>query len=308
VDRFNAATSAGIEIFAPTFVEMVHKNGKVKMLERPLLFHYVFANGDMASVKSLCRHVGGFSFVMNPDGEERYATISDASMEAFKTIARFYGNRLPCFVADRVEFEEGDVVQIVSGDFAGLTGTYVSRKGASRGNILVAVTQKLAAVVYDIPAEYVRVLKFAHNSKRVYDHIDACVGRLLPALRVYHSGGRLSARTVEQLTVFCRRFGTVKLDNNKVEAKLQMLLMAANILLGDMQGYREAEARFGRVATAITNRRTLALKCLLQGVTGRDAAMLRMAREYAGDCDAVTETSSAARRLREEIDYYLSAV
>lgn len=91
-------------------------------------------------------------------------TVTPASLEAFRIIARLYEYKLPCFSVDNVTLEQGDEVEVMVGPLAGLTGTYISERCVA-GNILISVTQSLAAVAYDIRADYVRVIRFAKDSK-----------------------------------------------------------------------------------------------------------------------------------------------
>lgn len=214
-------------------MELVRKDGKARMVEKPLLYHYVFVRGTTDEIKKLCSLTAGFSFVLNRGGNGRYVTLTDESMKSFMTIAQCYGNRLPCYQTSTLELEEGDEVEVLDGRFAGLRGTYVPVKGATSGNILVAVAGNLAAVVYDVNTSFVRVLRFAKNTKRAYDQVEAFVPRLFTALRKYHLGESLTTAEISPVSAFCRRFESVKIDNGKLDAKMQMLLMAANRLRAD---------------------------------------------------------------------------
>ena len=304
VDKFATANSVHLEVFAPTFVEMIHREGQIKLVERPLLFHYVFVNGNIDAVKSLCNIVSGFSLVVNPNSDNRYLTVPDAHMQSFRTIARFHGNKLPCFAINEIELEKGDLVEIVSGKFAGLIGTYISRRGSSKGNIVVSVTQNLAAVIYDIEVEYVRVLQFAKDSKRAYDQVDAYVPRLFAALRYYYHDKEIPRRILTPLIVFNRRFEVVSLNNAKLDAKVQLLLMTTAKVLGNTNAYEESRIRFNRLSKSITNNNTRALVNLLTGIINKDRNILNEGINLMPS-DECTKTKYT-RQLREEYDSYLS--
>ena len=172
-----------LELFAPTFVALSDStSSQVKRVEKPLLYHYIFLRGSEADIKQLCLTRQGFSFVLDRDSR-RHITLSDEAVEQFRIIARYFSGKLPCYPLQDINLEEGDKVQIVTGPCAGLTGTYISRKGGRSGNILVAVDAALAAVVYDVRADYVRVLEFSRNSRRVYDQLDAYADKLKPLLK-----------------------------------------------------------------------------------------------------------------------------
>lgn len=54
-----------------------------------------------------------------PFGLARYLSVTDQSMEAFKTVARYYANQIPCFSTEEIDLEEGDYVEVVQGAFRG---------------------------------------------------------------------------------------------------------------------------------------------------------------------------------------------
>lgn len=245
-----------LELFAPTFVQLKEDGGHVHKTEKPLLFHYIFVNGGEREVKELCHKAEGFSLVFDRAGADRYLSLSDNEMEQFKIIAQFYAGKLPCYPLDGVSLEEGDRVQVASGPCAGLTGTYMSRKGGKSGNILVAVDGTMAAIVYDVKAEYVRVLEFARDSKRAYDQIDAYASKLAPLLR---EAKPPTIADISLASVFTHRLGIAKLHNPKLDAKLQILLYAAYCVLSDRQNAGETLRRFRELESNVTNAKTRAL-------------------------------------------------
>lgn len=246
--------SWGLEVFAPTFVKLVSEEGHVKKSEKPLLYHYIFIRGNEESIKKFALSNTGFSFVLDRAGSSRYLHVSDEALEQFRIIAGYHAGKLPCYPLEGIDLQEGDKVQIVSGPCVGLTGVYMSRKGGKSGNILIAIDSGLAAVVYDVKAEYVRVLEFARDSKRVYDQLDAFASRLREA-----AGGEVDPLVmVSAAGSFTTRLGIVKLHNPKLEAKLQILLFAAYNILSDRVNARKSLERFRRLENHVTNPKTRA--------------------------------------------------
>lgn len=301
VNRFNAINNDSLELFAPTFVRMVEHNGKPVCKSEPLTFHYVFVRGTSDDVKQLCSLPNGFSFVLNHSGESKYVTVSDKNMADFKAIARAYSNSLPCFSPDDITLEDGDLVEVVYGDFPGLTGTYIPKKGGKTGNIYIAVSHDLASVVYNIRAEYVRVLEFAKGSKRAYDQIEAFIPKLFKALRLYAADEPIPAPILSPLVIFCRRMSAVRIDNPKLDAKLQALLMCATHILGDTDSHTIAATRFARRHNAITSPWLQALILLLQAVTTHTPALLR---DGLALLSPLTPTSSTHRLLLAEYAHH----
>ena len=248
-----------IELFAPAFISLTETpSGKVSRTERPLLYHYIFLRGQESDIKRLCLTYEGFSFVLDR-ADRSHITLSDESVEQFRILARYYAGKLPCYPLDGINLEEGDKVQIVTGPCAGLTGTYMSRKGGKSGNILVAVDTTMAAIVYDIPADYVRVLEFATNSRRVYDQLDAFAERLKSCLPGKGNTCPVLEFPVPSAVVFTRRLGHTRISNPKLDAKRWILLYAAYSILGDISAAAEALESFSRLSSHITNPKTRTL-------------------------------------------------
>lgn len=253
-----AAFNPTLELFAPTFIQLREDRGQVKQTQRPLLYHYIFIRGNENDVKELCMKAEGFSFVIDRAGTSRHLVISDEQMEQFKIIAQYHSGLLPCYPVDGINLVEGDKVQVVSGPCAGLKGTYISKKGGKSGSIAVAIDSSFAAVVFDIKAEYVRILEFARDSKRAYDQLDAFIKKLTPVLQEkklnYHD-----ISFVSSASIFTRRLGIVKLHNPKLDAKLKILLYAAYSILSDKTNAHENLVAFRSLEQHVTNPKTKAL-------------------------------------------------
>lgn len=301
IDRFNSAEGCQLELFAPTFVKAVNINGRQIKREQPLTFHYVFVRGTLDEIKRLCGLSNGFSFVLNRSSEERYATVDDKRMDDFKAIARAYSNSLPFFALDDIDLEAGDKVEIVEGSFPGLVGYYMPKAKSTSGDIILSVTQNLGTVVYDVKAKYVRVLEFSKKSRRSYDQIDAFIPRLLQTLRHYHEGVVLSDKEKSDITLFVRRMSVVKIDNHKLDAKLQALLFGAYQILGNIVESKRAKDRFIKISHSVTNEWTEALITLIFSVINKDFAQLESIRN---NLEKLTPTSIFHHNLMDEYAYF----
>lgn len=301
IERFNSAGGCQLELFAPTFVKAVNINGRQIKREQPLTFHYVFVRGTLDEIKRLCGLSNGFSFVLNRSSEERYATVDDKRMDDFKAIARAYSNSLPFFALDDIDLEAGDKVEIVEGSFPGLVGYYMPKAKSTSGDIILSVTQNLGTVVYDVKAKYVRVLEFSKKSRRSYDQIDAFIPRLLQALRHYHEGVVLSDKEKSDITLFVRRMSVVKIENRKLDAKLQALLFGAYQILGNIVESKRAKDRFIKISHSVTNEWTEALITLIFSVINKDFAQLESIRN---NLEKLTPTSIFHHSLMDEYAYF----
>ena len=189
----------------------------------------------------------------------RYVTVTDADIQAFSIIARAYSNRLPYYNPADIDLLDGDEVEVVSGPFTGLKGTFIARRGTQNGNIVVAATSQIGSIAYDIQADTIRIIRFAKDSRRAYDQIDAFIPRLLDALEAYRADRPLTPAQAASLHVFTRRFAVTEIPGAKLDAKLQALLTVAHEILGNPQESAAARARYEKRLPYVTNPRTLRL-------------------------------------------------
>lgn len=263
VDRYNSAAGTQLELFAPTYVVQETRNGQTHMRNANLTFHYVFVRGELPDVKALCSQDNGFSFLINRGSRERYATISDQDMANFRNIARAYHNCLPYYPLQDIDLNDGDLVEVVNGDFPGLIGRFMPKAKSKSGDIVLSIFQGIGTVAFNIKNTDVRVLEFSRHATRANDQIDAFVPHLLQAMRLFHAEEEIPQSLLAKLNVFASRMAVVKVNNRKLNAKLQALLYGANFILGDMAAADAARSRYQKLSTSITNPWTAALTHLI---------------------------------------------
>lgn len=303
LDKFSRQTGINLNLFAPTYTTMENRNGVMVMRTRPLAFHYVFVRGKLHDIKQLCSCDNGFSFLLDPAGNERYAMVEDSQMYMFMQIARHYQNRLPFFSLDEIDLEEGDLVEVVNGDFPGLIGTFIPHPKSKRGKVVLSVAHTLATAAYNINVQDVRILEFARGSKRAYDQIDAFVPRLLGALRLHHAGEALPRKIISPVIIFLQRMEMTRLDNRKLEAKLTALLLAASAVVGDRDRHIRFRQLHERCRPAISNAWTLALTELVIAVAERDRASLLNGFKL---IEGLQPASRQQSQIKEEYEHYLA--
>lgn len=301
VDTFNRTHAASLELFAPTYVVRETKNGEVRMKSVNLTFHYVFVRGTLDQISELCRMSNGFSFLLDRCSKERYAVISDRDMTNFKNIARAYKNCLPYFSLEDIDLEDGDLVEVISGDFPGLIGTYMPKAKSNSGNIVLNVYNKVGTIAFNVKAVDVRVLEFSHKSTRANDQIDAVIPHVITALQFYSEEKALPQSLAAKLSVFCRRMGVVKLNNRKLDAKLQALLYGGNYILGNIEEAGHAAAKYEKLRDSVTNAWVSGLITLIFSVINNDKESLKSKQ---AELQALTATSKVQRMLVEEYSRY----
>lgn len=301
VERFNRSQDCDLELFAPTYIIREEKNGEVRMKTANLTFHYVFVHGSFSDVKMLCAQQNGFSFLIDRGSADRYATVSDRDMANFQNIARAYSNCLPYFSLEDIDLEEGDLVEVINGDFPGLIGVYMPKPKSKSGNIILSVYNKVGTIAFDVKATDVRVLEFSHKSTRANDQLDAIVPHLLSALRYHRASEALPASLAAKLSVFCSRMGVVRLETRKLDAKLQAVLFGCNSLIGNKEAAEKAKARYEKLKDSVTNEWTQALTALIFAIIDGDESGIRSISE---SLKTLTPASKAQRMLVDEYAFY----
>lgn len=302
-DRYSSANGNLLELFAPTYVVKEEREGEVRFRTANLTFHYVFVRGVLDNVKHLCAQTNGFSFLINHGSEERYAVIDDTSMVHFMNIARAYKNCLPYFSLEDIDLEDGDLVEVVRGDFPGLIGTFIPKARSKSGNIVLNIYNNVGTIAFDVRATDVRVLEFSRNSTRANDQIDAFVPNLLKAMRCFDRDEALPTALAAKLAVFCGRMEVVRLNNRKLDARLRILLYAANHIIGYTDKAAEALDKYRSLENSVTNEWTRGMKDIIQSVITKDKERLKGTYERLKSLEA---GSKAQRMIMDEYEYYLS--
>ncbi len=303
IDAFNREGHS-LELFAP-IIRLAHVvNGKVEYKEKLLTYFYVFVKGTFDEIKELCsRRDNNLSFLLDKGSERRYGIINELDMNSFKIIARAHTNTIPFFNIDDIELSEGDIVEVVDGRYSGLRGTFMSKPRSNRGNLVIAATACLGAVVWNIDAKYVRILKFAHDTRRQYDIIDSFIPRLLPVLRKFHLQENLTDKEKTTLSVFNQRMNVVALNNHKLEAKLMATLMCVQTIIGDIEGYKISSTRFDKRKSSVTNPWTKALIELMISVADNDISRLKQA--YIVIKSSSDDLTKTRKQLLDEYRFYI---
>lgn len=301
VDRFNTWHKNNLELFAPTYVVKEERDGEIRFKTANLTFHYVFVKGTHADVKRLCSQSNGFSFLIDRGSAERYAIISDREMAHFKNIARAYKNCLPYFPLDEIDLEDGDLVEVIKGDFPGLIGSFMPKAKSKNGDIVLNVYNNMGVIAFNVKATDIRILEFSRNSTRANDQIDAFVPHLLSALRYFHRNEALPTTLIAKLSVFCSRMEVVSLNNRKLDARLRILLYAANYILGNTPESEKAKAQYDKLKGAITNEWTNALCNLILSVIDNNKTIIAANYEK---FKTLSPSSKTQKMIMDEYEYY----
>lgn len=299
VDIFNERNGTALEVFAPTIVKAVMREGKIIMHESPLTYHYVFVRGTEAQIKALCcENNNGFSFMLNRSSEARYATLTDSQMDIFRTVAAAQRNELPFYDIQDIDILAGDKVEIAEGPFKGLQGVFMPRKRSNSGDFAIAVTQTIGTVVLDVKARYVRILEFAPGTKRPYEIIDSFVPKFMEALLAVNKGASLDVKQVSTLSIYCRRMEYARLDNPKINAKRLVLLFGAARLTGQEALAAKALKELDKCLPSVSSDSEKALISLILGAVTGNREILQQG------FDELSAVNPLKRTHRTLLDYY----
>ena len=200
-------------------------------------------------------------------------------------------------------------MEVVKGDFPGLIGHYMPNAKSKTGNIVLNVYNNVGTIAFNVKATDVRVLEFSTHATRANDQIDAFVPQLFKALRHYSADEELPVALAAKLSIFTGRMGVTRLNNRKLDAKLQLLPHAANRLIGDSAEAAKALSRFQKLQDVVTNDWTKGLVNLILGVLAKDSDRHAIDRERLRAAYATLKKlpadSKAKRLLLEEYAYYL---
>ncbi|MDE6460097.1 MAG: hypothetical protein K2K52_04585 [Paramuribaculum sp.] len=302
VDKYNSINNTTLEIFAPTYIVKEQVNGEIKYRTANLTFHYTFVKGQFEQIKQLCAQPNGFSFLIDRSSSDRYATIDYKTMAAFKNIAKAYKNSLPYYSLENIDLQDGDLVEVIKGDFPGLIGTYMPKPGASSGNIILNIYNNVGTVAFNVKATDVRVLQFSKNTTRANDQIDAFIPHLLKALRLFESDSQLPPQLTAKLLTFCGRMEIAQLTNRKLDARLQILLYAANFVIGNTDQAARHLTKYSKYKDSVTNEWTKALIALIMSVLQSDKQQMI---PFATQITAPRNLSKAQQMIADEYRHYL---
>ena len=135
-------------------------------------------------------------------------------------------------------------MEVVNGNFPGWLAFICQSQKSNSGNIVLNVYKDLTTIVFNVKATDVRVLEFSKNRQEPTTRLMLSCRILLKALRLYKESDALPRALIAKMSVFCSRMGVVRLNNCKLDAKLQSLLYGCNSILGNMREALIARAKY----------------------------------------------------------------
>lgn len=293
IDSFNLFKKTKLECFSPAVV--IDKDSS----EKPNL-HYIFVKGSFSDVEELCAGQYGFVFTDNGSSHREDVVDEEKIIQLKDLVDR--KKKLSFVTKTDVDLGRSDEVEVVRGVYAGLKGYYLPNPRSKSGDLVIDIIDDVGIIVYDVRTPDLRVLKFSDNSTRINDNIKRFMSRLMLALRYYHSDGIIPESLADKLVSFCRRMEMIKINKSIANARLHILLYAANYIIGNTEEAEDNLELFYSAEASATNEWTKASFTLILSVLNEDMNALASAYEIIKDKETKSEVKKA---LKKEYQYYL---
>ncbi|MBU1163003.1 MAG: UpxY family transcription antiterminator [Proteobacteria bacterium] len=133
-------TKKSIEIFLPKVKVMSKRRDRKAMIQVPLFPGYVFVKTDLNPYEhiEIVKTVGAVRIIGSKDGPW---AVPHESIDSLKIMVA--GNSS---VTTGSRFRKGDIVMVVDGPFAGVTGTFIRYKGKERVVVYIEALGQYASV------------------------------------------------------------------------------------------------------------------------------------------------------------------
>ena len=133
-------TKKSIEIFLPKVKVVSKRRDRKAMIQVPLFPGYVFVKTDLNPYEhiEIVKTVGAVRMIGNRDGP---VAVPEVNIESLKIMVA--GNSS---VITGTRFKKGDMIMVVDGPFAGVTGTFIRYKGKERVVVYIEALGQFASV------------------------------------------------------------------------------------------------------------------------------------------------------------------
>lgn len=146
-----------IEYFLPVQEKTLERNGRSRVVKRPLLGSLLFVHTSERKLTTFCQLHQHLLFVYRVPGSRRYAVIPEDEFRVFKMALSVECPELEIFNDDKRLFNLGDRVRVTGGPLQGLEG-YIKRINHNR-RLLVVVRGVIAVATSYVPQCYIEKIE-----------------------------------------------------------------------------------------------------------------------------------------------------
>lgn len=250
------------DYFAPTYVAMHHRGGKLVKTERPLLYNYIFINSSVRELWRMKQRLPHINFLrrITDTGGSHFPYLTDEAMDNLRWVARSYCDALPVCQPDVERLRKGDKVRITDGQFAGIEATVVSQPGAGQKDIMVCIDDWMWVPLLHVSAGQYEVIELNGRGKHTYTSLDndRIIDGLHDALTRHISGQATEAdRTLAGEAL--RLCSNIVMTTDVMRCKQCHLLLIAYTLLDDRAGCERQTAEALALLPLLTAEQSRAL-------------------------------------------------
>ena len=225
------------EYFAPSYVEVERRDGKLIRTNRPLLYNYVFIHASESEIYRMKRYLPQYNFLprIREGLNGHYPYVTDETMKNLKWIAASYANVLPVYAAGTEGLMEGDRIRILEGEFKGMEASVMIRPGGGRKEVMVRIENCMYVPLFHVAPGQYEIIALGCDKRHIYARMDA--QRLPAELHKALKNGYSSEGTTEEDRALARKvlrqYGNLQLASDVMRCKLYALLLPAYKILAD---------------------------------------------------------------------------
>ncbi|MGN0188414.1 MAG: transcriptional regulator [Candidatus Cryptobacteroides sp.] len=231
------------EYFAPTYFEMVHRDGQLVRSERPLMFNYLFVRASEREIYRMKQYQPQYNFltrVTGADGIEHHPFLSDTSMENLRWVARSYSDRLPVYYPDPGRLMNGDRIRITDGQFKGVEASVMIRPGGGDKDIMVCLDNFMWVPLLSVKPGQYEVIGLHDGGRHIYTKLggDRIPDGLHDALCRLRGNGDVTDSDRKLAGEAVCLYGHLELDGDVMRSKQYSVLLHSYAILEDETNYR----------------------------------------------------------------------
>ncbi len=278
--------------FAPMLVEESKRNAKT--VQKPMCLNYVFVRSTVCEIQMFRQTHPEYNLIRKKATERHrpeYLSVTDRDMQMFMIVAKAYRNGVPCYTAaDMKRLNKGDRVRIIGGEFSGVEGILLTRKGKDGGYVVINVCNRIAVPTLCIRSKYIKVVAFSEDNDHLYKKMFGYYPKIRRAMRNHNGGRGIDDADRRSVSAFLSRYGEINVASDKMRGKYMAFVMMSHKVAGN-----EAECRYYMreclaSLPSVTNPTTRALIYTALFACTLNALYLNKAEELASSWDTLRLT------------------
>ena len=293
------------EFFAPTYVEVVRRNGKLFKTDRPLLYNYVFVRGSERGIYDLKKTLPRYNFMsrVGEGADSHFPYLSDSEMQNLRWVARSYCGVLPIYSPASDSLCEGDRVRVTVGPFAGAEAVVARRPGAGKRDVMVRVMGCMWVPLLSVEPGQYEIIGLS-GAGRAYTHLNGDLAdRLHAALGRRYADGAADEEGCGDAREAINLYAGITFDSEVLRCKASAMLLMAYQISGSPE-FEKTLSVLGAILPAVSAAQTRALLAVtLYGCTD-DSRYYDQAHRLTASWREEPEPKKSKQLLLRHLDDY----